>query len=213
MRVSKVADIVEGRLMCTVSGPTRDALARILRNSSKVANPRPYFYWSMEVKTGKGAAGRSKPPETVGNFLISNDDCLDAPLFVCKGKLVYFCDRLFLPERPPTTTNEREEIVLRVKKAVYDEDNELTALRAAVANLEAAVEFSKSGSRRDPIPDDVKLLVWTRDGGSCVRCGSKQHLHFDHVIPVAKGGGNCAENIQILCQACNLRKGDKIAAT
>jgi len=81
-----------------------------------------------------------------------------------------------------------------------------------VANLEAAIEYTKSGPRRDPIPEDVKLLVWTRDGGACVRCGSKKELHFDHVIPVAKGGGNFEANIQILCQPCNLKKADKIAA-
>lgn len=83
-------------------------------------------------------------------------------------------------------------------------------MRAAVANLEAANEFQRSGPKRDPIPDHVKLVVWARDGGACVHCGSRQELHFDHVIPVAKGGGNSVENIQILCQACNLRKSDKI---
>jgi len=36
-------------------------------------------------------------------------------------------------------------------------------------------------------------------------------LHFDHIIPVAKGGGNTKKNIQILCQTCNLKKADHIA--
>ncbi len=125
--------------------------------------------------------------------------------------LVYFRDRLFMSERPTVRNSERAEVVLRVKKAVYDEEAELSNLRAAVANLEAAIEFQKSGPRRDPIPEDVKLLVWARDGGCCVRCGSKQELHFDHIIPVAKGGGNSEENIQLLCQTCNLKKSDKIA--
>jgi hypothetical protein len=96
-------------------------------------------------------------------------------------------------------------------KKFYGEESELSSLRASVANLEAAIEFQRSGPKRDPIPEDVKLLVWARDGGCCVRCGSKQDLHFDHVIPVAKGGGNSETNIQILCQACNLQKADRIA--
>jgi hypothetical protein len=33
------------------------------------------------------------------------------------------------------------------------------------------------------IPTAVKLSVWKRDNGQCVQCGSKQNLHFDHVIP------------------------------
>ena len=39
----------------------------------------------------------------------------------------------------------------------------------------------------------------------------KRGLALDHIIPVAKGGSNIAENIQILCQVCNLKKADKIA--
>jgi hypothetical protein len=135
------------------------------------------------------------------------------PVFIPEDKstqLVYFRDRLFMSERLPRLS-ERAEVVLRVKKAVYDEEAELSTLRAAVANIEAAIEFQKSGPKRNPIPEDVKLLVWARDGGHCVRCGSEQELHFDHIIPVAKGGGNIAANIQILCQTCNLKKSDRIA--
>jgi hypothetical protein len=115
-----------------------------------------------------------------------------------------------MPERPPQNAVEREEVVLRVKKIVYEEDAELSSLRTAVANLEAAIEFQKLGPKREPIPEDVKIVVWARDGGACTRCGSKQELHFDHIIPVVKGGGNSEANIQILCQSCNLRKSDKI---
>ena len=126
-------------------------------------------------------------------------------------RVLLFRDRFFLPEREITTNLEREEVVLRVKKAVYEEESELTALRASVANFEAAAEYQRSGPKREPISNDVKLLVWSRDGAACVRCGSSEKLHFDHVIPVAKGGGNNADNVQILCQACNLKKSDRIA--
>jgi hypothetical protein len=127
-------------------------------------------------------------------------------------RLVYFRDRLFMSERV-ASPSERAEVVLRVKKAVYDEEAELSGLRDAIANLEAAREYQKSGPKRDAIPEDVKLLVWSRDGGRCVRCGSDRALHFDHIIPVAKGGSNTAANIEILCQVCNLRKSDRIAIT
>ena len=45
----------------------------------------------------------------------------------------------------------------------------------------------------------------------CVACGAEEDLQFDHVIPVARGGGNAAENLQILCGTCNRQKSDKIA--
>jgi hypothetical protein len=139
------------------------------------------------------------------------------PVFIYDGSnetertsLVYFRDRLFLSERPALRDADRAEVILRIKKAVYGDEAELASLRAAVANVEAAIEFQRSGPKRDPIPEDVKLLVWARDGGCCVRCGANQDLHFDHIIPINKGGGNSEQNIQILCQLCNLKKSDKI---
>ena len=61
------------------------------------------------------------------------------------------------------------------------------------------------------IPTSVKLEVWKRDKGRCVKCGSEDNLHFDHIIPYSKGGSSLvAENIQILCARHNLKKRDKI---
>jgi len=61
------------------------------------------------------------------------------------------------------------------------------------------------------IPSMIKLEVWKRDKGSCVKCGSKENLHFDHIIPYSQGGSSKdARNIQILCSRHNLEKHDKI---
>ena len=61
------------------------------------------------------------------------------------------------------------------------------------------------------IPSDVKLEVWQRDQGQCVKCGANDNLHFDHVLPYSKGGTSLiAENIQILCARHNLQKSARI---
>ena len=61
------------------------------------------------------------------------------------------------------------------------------------------------------IPTPVKLEVWKRDGGKCVKCGATTELHFDHDIPYSKGGASItAENVQLLCARHNLAKHDKI---
>jgi hypothetical protein len=61
------------------------------------------------------------------------------------------------------------------------------------------------------IPSWVKREVWKRDRGKCVMCGSKDNLHFDHIIPFSKGGSSIVpENIQLLCARHNLEKRDKI---
>ena len=50
-------------------------------------------------------------------------------------------------------------------------------------------------SFRQVIAPDVKQDVWMRDGGRCTHCGSDVELQFDHVIPVAMGGGSAPDNL------------------
>jgi hypothetical protein len=69
--------------------------------------------------------------------------------------------------------------------------------------------LSGTGVRRS-IPDDLKLLVWTRDGGSCAKCGSNNELQYDHVIPLSQGGATSEENLQVLCGPCNRAKGTSV---
>lgn len=54
---------------------------------------------------------------------------------------------------------------------------------------------------------DVRLVI-ERDGYKCVQCDSKVRIELDHIVPLAKGGTNCLDNLQILCHDCNHRKGD-----
>lgn len=61
------------------------------------------------------------------------------------------------------------------------------------------------------IPSSVKVEVWKRDAGRCVKCGSGDNLHFDHVIPFSQGGSSLvSKNIQLLCARHNLQKRDKV---
>ena len=67
--------------------------------------------------------------------------------------------------------------------------------------------------------DSVKLnvikanLEKNRGEICCAICGTKllsiKECHFDHITPFAKGGKSVAENCQILCVNCNLKKNDK----
>lgn len=75
-------------------------------------------------------------------------------------------------------------------------------------NYTIAEKLDKAKSRH--IPDNVKVIVWQRDGAKCVRCGATEYLEYDHIIPFSKGGSNSEMNIQLLCRKCNLAKGGEL---
>lgn len=69
---------------------------------------------------------------------------------------------------------------------------------------------SHSNLERKGISDETQIFVWNRDGGSCVKCESRENIAFDHIIPHSLGGSNSRRNLQLLCDSCNLKKSNKI---
>ncbi|KKU76575.1 MAG: HNH endonuclease domain protein [Parcubacteria group bacterium GW2011_GWA2_47_64] len=65
------------------------------------------------------------------------------------------------------------------------------------------------------IPMSMRIRVLDRDNFRCVFCGRSPatdlgiKLHIDHIVPFSKGGKTTLENLQTLCQECNLGKSDK----
>jgi hypothetical protein len=102
------------------------------------------------------------------------------------------------------------------------------ALDALVERLErdkcAATDRPRRASARasrDPrhVPAAVKRAVRARDGDQCAfvsdsgrRCTERKGLEFDHVEPVARGGGECvtAASVRLLCRAHNQYEADRI---
>ena len=56
----------------------------------------------------------------------------------------------------------------------------------------------------------VKVLL-EKQKGFCIVCKKKLNdkYHLDHIVPLAKGGQNSDDNVQLLCPPCNLSKGAK----
>lgn len=58
---------------------------------------------------------------------------------------------------------------------------------------------------------DIKFLYIMQDG-QCASCTLELSItghHVDHIIPLARGGSNWPDNLQILCPSCNCSKGTK----
>ena len=49
-------------------------------------------------------------------------------------------------------------------------------------------------------------LVKQKYNSQCAKCGRKNNLEMDHIIPVIDGGSSDISNLQILCSECHTEK-------
>jgi 5-methylcytosine-specific restriction endonuclease McrA len=102
-------------------------------------------------------------------------------------------------------------------------DRALDALLAECEKTKCAATTSRPRRAVRParskrhVPAAVKRAVWQRDGGRCTfvgaggrRCGSRDFLEFDHVEPVARGGGATVDGARILCRAHNALEAERV---
>ncbi len=75
----------------------------------------------------------------------------------------------------------------------------------------------KSISQSRVVGEKLRLQVLKRNHYARVICGHSPAmrlgitLHVDHIIPFSKGGGNNLENLRVLCDRCNLGRGNDIS--
>jgi Holliday junction DNA helicase RuvB len=81
---------------------------------------------------------------------------------------------------------------------------------ATAASEMLAPEKLEFDQGRLAISSEVRREVWRRDQGKCTKCGNRENLEYDHIIPFSKGGSNTARNIELLCEACNRAKSASI---
>jgi len=164
--------------------------------------------------------------EEVGNLDLSRDEDEDGLAYT--GRFIITSERLVFtsfdkPANIPLSsiTGIEEEspliyILAKTKKnsCIFVSDDESPIV---FAHIEYALDcfhrkanIKNSSKGRTAIPQAVKNAAWIRDAGRCAQCNSNGHIHFDHIIPIIKGGSNLLENVQVLCSTCNLKKGSRI---
>jgi len=109
-------------------------------------------------------------------------------------------------EREMLEEEEREK--LNEERRKLNEKQVKSEIRKKL--LEKEFKDLPKGSDRERIPEDVRITVWRRDNGKCVKCSSRKNLEYDHIIPISKGGSNTVRNIELLCEKCNREKRDNI---
>jgi len=127
------------------------------------------------------------------------------PVRISPSRWLY---RDYLVEMEDSDIYRQDDAALLVKRAVLREERELAHARQEVETLERFGDLPSVS--RDVISDEVRMFVWQRDGGRCVRCGAREKLEFDHIIPLADGGSSTERNIQLLCEPCNRSKGRSV---
>jgi hypothetical protein len=127
-------------------------------------------------------------------------------------------------ERPPERVRVYEKLqqgiwsyngIFHLIDSWQERDKNRSVFKFKLVAVEGDEDLSRSVPKDLPhrrvIPTLVKLVVWKRDGGKCVRCGATDELHFDHILPYSKGGTSIKpENVQLLCARHNLQKSDRI---
>ena len=132
---------------------------------------------------------------------------------------------MHLSEKSPLYLDDRsgrwlyQDAVYEVTGGHSDDEKKLLILEFSDKELRRFERLKNkfSGKKSDEvkyervrIPEEVRIAVWRRDQGRCARCGSRENLEYDHIVPVSKGGGNTERNIELLCQDCNRSKGNRI---
>lgn len=153
-------------------------------------------------------------------FCLSVIPFIALPIYACVSSFnaEEYCDKLFNPLYASLLGNSEtcedfdhsvlvyEQEKEKINKRIERRKAERIAREALIAD---GVVFDNA-AKRPTIPRDVVDAVWIRDKGRCVYCGSTENLQLDHIIPFSKGGATTVENLQLLCQKCNIHKSNHI---
>jgi hypothetical protein len=90
----------------------------------------------------------------------------------------------------------------------------IKAERQAAAERQGRSRAKRNGAEEIDAVDYEAII--RRDGLVCHLCGrsvSRSNVHFDHVIPLSKGGNHTADNIKVAHARCNLSKHNRVTAS
>jgi len=86
------------------------------------------------------------------------------------------------------------------------------AIKPIIPKVDFGFNQEKTATKRRKHSRAVDIAIWKKHKGICAIC--REYADFDkgevdHIIPLAKGGGDTPSNWQWLCHRCNNLKGSK----
>ena len=207
-KVGKIDEIVFERIFSRLRIQKRSAGYDFFRMTQRAKKETDEIIKILERKEKKYQKLRkiseSEPIKLGEYFNIPSELQIDYTIKAKYQSYIFylFKDILYAVKGPHTD----EEFKLLIQ---WEYDNERRFFK------ELSHKYDEAGTKealkkREPISEKVKMAVWRRDGGKCVKCGGREKLEFDHIIPLSKEGSNTVRNIELLCEKCNRTKGDKI---
>jgi len=115
---------------------------------------------------------------------------------------------------PLCVVSSRRAIVLVLAEKAEPVDSAPDVVHAETISLPVPVVVRLTRYVRVPYPAQVPLsrrAVFTRDGSTCVYCGSSA-TSIDHVVPRSRGGTHTWDNVVAACRRCNHTKADRSLA-
>jgi 5-methylcytosine-specific restriction endonuclease McrA len=115
---------------------------------------------------------------------------------------------------PLCVVSSRRAIVLVLAQKAESVDAAEQMVHAETVSLPVPIVVRLTRYVRVPYPASVPLsrrAVFTRDGQTCVYCGSSA-TSIDHVVPRSRGGTHTWDNVVAACRRCNHTKADRSLA-
>jgi hypothetical protein len=149
-------------------------------------------------------------------FLHGDRDRNSADHFYCKKCDLFVTEDHFNDEKHKSEKEcliRRGLLYLTDSQAALRQNDWFNLFDRAVLNEKYKLEqVSRRKTCRTSLPDSIRYSILKSDNYKCRICGRSASdgakLHFDHKIPVSKGGTNDPDNLWTLCERCNLGKSD-----
>ena len=139
----------------------------------------------------------------------------------CKKCVIVYPKRK--QERDKKYYSKNRENILSKSKKYYSENKKKIAEKNKTwrkNNPKRTRELARKGrSKRRAIQKGVTVgnvsnltILLCKQNGMCANCkikGEGVKFHIDHIVPLSNNGLHCNSNIQVLCQECNMSKGNK----